>query len=141
EARVHLQRVGRDRHRSLSQAAQAIGQRDRDGRLADARGPEQSDDLGGHDAEYREPMAVQIGTGLSTLPDPRDAGAQAATQAVATLDGTAAELVLVFAAGAHLAAPEATLEGVQEASSPAVLVGNGAGGVLGKRTELESGTA
>ncbi len=86
-------------------------------------------------------MAVQIATGLSTLPDPRDAGADAATQAVTGLDGTAPELVLTFVTGAHLAAPEATLEGVHEASSPAVLVGSGAGGVLGERRELESGTA
>lgn len=86
-------------------------------------------------------MAVQIGTGLSTLPDPRDAGADAATQAVAALDGRPTQLVLVFAAGSHLAAPEATLEGVHEASSPAALLGNGAGGVLGQRRELESGTA
>jgi small ligand-binding sensory domain FIST len=86
-------------------------------------------------------MAAQIGTGLSTLPDPRDAGAEAATHAVAGLDGGAAELVLVFATGAHLAAPEATLEGVHEAASPAMLIGSGAGGVLGERRELESGTA
>jgi len=86
-------------------------------------------------------MAVQIGTGLSTLPDPRDAGGDAASQAVAALDGTAPELVLAFVTGAHLAAPEATLEGVHEASCPAVLVGGGAGGVLGERRELESGNA
>src|SRR5437763_1401251 len=86
-------------------------------------------------------MAVQIGTGLSTLPDPRDAGGDAASQAVAALDGTAPELMLAFVTGSHLAAPEATLEGVHEAASPAVLVGSGAGGVLGERRELESGTA
>ena len=37
----------------------------------------------------------------------------------------------VFCAGAHLAAPEATLEGVAEALDPPTLVGCGAGGVLG----------
>jgi small ligand-binding sensory domain FIST len=85
-------------------------------------------------------MTVQIGTGLSTLPDPLDAGAEAATEATATLDGSP-QLVLVFATGAHLAAPEAMLQGVQDATSPAVLLGCGAGGVLGDRRELESGTA
>jgi small ligand-binding sensory domain FIST len=85
-------------------------------------------------------MAVQIGTGLSTVHDPLDAGADAATQAAASLDRSP-ELVLVFATGAHLAAPEATLEGVREASSPEVLLGCGAGGVLGDGRELESGTA
>jgi small ligand-binding sensory domain FIST len=86
-------------------------------------------------------MAVQIGIGLSTLPDPLDAGAAAAGQAAAALDGTDPELALVFAAGAHLAAPEAMLEGVQQTSSPGVLLGCGAGGVLGDGRELESGTA
>lgn len=86
-------------------------------------------------------MAVQIGTGLSTLPDPRDAGADAATQATAELDERPAGLVLTFVAGGHLAAPEATLEGVHEASSPATVLGCGAGGVIGERKELEEGTA
>jgi small ligand-binding sensory domain FIST len=86
-------------------------------------------------------MAVRIGTALSTRPDPLDAGVEAATQAMAALDGSAADLVLMFATGAHLAAPEATLEAVQEASCPTVLLGCGAGGVLGERRELESGTA
>ena len=47
------------------------------------------------------------------------------------------DLVVVFASGAHLAAPEATLEGVHEALAPAALVGCGAGGVLGARREVE----
>jgi small ligand-binding sensory domain FIST len=47
----------------------------------------------------------------------------------------------VFACGAHLAAPEATLEGVHEALAPAGLVGCGAGGVLGRGREVEDGTA
>ncbi len=49
--------------------------------------------------------------------------------------------MLVFATGAHLAAPEAMLQGVQDATSAAVLLGCGAGGVIGDRRELESGTA
>ncbi|HEY2436254.1 MAG TPA: FIST N-terminal domain-containing protein [Solirubrobacteraceae bacterium] len=85
-------------------------------------------------------MAVQIGTGLSTLPDPLDAGAEAATRATAALNG-GPQLVLAFATGAHLAAPEAMLQGVKDATSAPVLLGCGAGGVLGDRRELESGTA
>ena len=47
----------------------------------------------------------------------------------------------MFAAGAHLAAPEATLEGVHEALAPAALVGCGAAGVIGEMREVEHGTA
>ena len=50
-------------------------------------------------------------------------------------------MVCVFASGAHLAAPEATLEGVHEALAPPVLVGCGAGGVVCDGREIERGTA
>jgi small ligand-binding sensory domain FIST len=86
-------------------------------------------------------MPVQIATGLSTLPDPLDAGTEAASQVARALGGDRADLALVFASGAHLAAPEALLEGVGEALSPGALLGCGAGGVLGPRRELEDGTA
>ncbi|HEX3317625.1 MAG TPA: FIST N-terminal domain-containing protein [Solirubrobacteraceae bacterium] len=86
-------------------------------------------------------MAVRIGAGLSTELDPREGAMAAAAQAAAGLDGGVCELALVFASGAHLAAPEATLEGVHEALSPAALVGCGAGGVLGRGREVEDGTA
>ena len=49
--------------------------------------------------------------------------------------------MVVFASGDHLVAPEATLEGVQAVLAPDALVGCGAGGVLGRGRELESGTA
>ncbi len=49
--------------------------------------------------------------------------------------------MLVFCSGGHLAAPEATLEGVHEALAPGTLVGCGAGGVLAAGRELEGGTA
>ena len=64
--------------------------------------------------------------------DPRGAPSRRRAAARAALDGARADLVLVFASGAHLAAPEATLEGVREALEPDVLVGCGAGGVLGR---------
>jgi small ligand-binding sensory domain FIST len=84
---------------------------------------------------------VHIGAGVSTDPDPLAAGARAAQEATAGLGDQSADLVLVFASGAHLAAPEATVEGIRDAIAPGTLVGCGAAGVLGAGRELESGTA
>ena len=84
---------------------------------------------------------VRVGAGVSTDPDPLAAGVRAGQLAAAALNGEDADLVLVFASGAHLAAPEATLEGVHDATQALALVGCGAGGVLGCGRELESGTA
>jgi small ligand-binding sensory domain FIST len=86
-------------------------------------------------------VSVRIGCGLSTGLDPRVAAIEAGQQAKAALDGVRADVACVFAAGAHLAAPEATLEGVHEALAPPVLVGCGAGGVVGDGREIERGTA
>ncbi len=86
-------------------------------------------------------MSTRIGTGISTEPDPLKAGAAAAESAATGLDGAPADLALVFASGSHLVAPEATLEGVHGVLTPNALVGCGAGGVLGRGRELESGTA
>jgi small ligand-binding sensory domain FIST len=86
-------------------------------------------------------VTVRIGCGLSTGPDPRLAAIEAGQQAHAALQGARAGVVCVFASGAHLAAPEATLEGVHEALAPPVLVGCGAGGVVGDGREVEHGTA
>ncbi len=85
-------------------------------------------------------MSVRIGCGLSTSPDPRVAAIEAGTHARAQIGG-AADVACVFAAGRHLAAPEATLEGVREALDPPAIVGCGAGGVLGDGREVEEGTA
>ena len=84
---------------------------------------------------------MRIGCGLSTSPDPRLAAIEAGQQAHAALGGPRADVVCVFASGSHLAAPEATLEGVHEALAPPVLVGCGAGGVVGGGREVERGTA
>jgi small ligand-binding sensory domain FIST len=86
-------------------------------------------------------MAVRIGAGLSTELDPRVGAMAAACDASEGLDGETCDLAIVFASGAHLAAPEATLEGVHETLAPAGLVGCGAGGVLGRGREVEDGTA
>lgn len=86
-------------------------------------------------------MSVRIACGLSTTPEPRD-GAVAAARAVADeLSGARIDLAVVFASGAHLAAAETTLEGVHEALRPDVLIGCGAGGVVGEGREIEDGTA
>src|SRR3954454_19515651 len=86
-------------------------------------------------------MPVRIGTGLSTIPDPRAAALEAAGAARALLGAEACGLAGGFASGAYLAAPEATLEAVQEALEPEGLIGCGAGGVIGYGREIEDGTA
>jgi small ligand-binding sensory domain FIST len=86
-------------------------------------------------------VSVRIGCGLSTGPDPRVAAIEAGQRAHVGLEGSRADIACVFATGTHLAAPEATLEGVHEALAPPVLVGCGAGGVVGDGREVERGTA
>jgi small ligand-binding sensory domain FIST len=86
-------------------------------------------------------MGIRIGTGLSTHPDPRVGAIEAAGTARAALGGRPCDLAVVFASGAHLAAPEATLEGLHEALEPEALVGCAAGGVIAESREVEGGTA
>src|SRR5687768_17454508 len=86
-------------------------------------------------------MPVRIGTGLSTSPDARAGALEAAMSARDGLGGESCDLALVFAAGTHLAAPEAVLEAVVETLAPAELAGCAAGGVIGGRREVEQGTA
>ncbi|HEX3831032.1 MAG TPA: FIST N-terminal domain-containing protein [Solirubrobacteraceae bacterium] len=84
---------------------------------------------------------MRVGAGISTDGDPLIGASEAARTAAHALHGEPADLVVVFAAGAHLAAPEATLQGVHAELAPEALIGCGAGGVLGEGRELESGTA
>jgi small ligand-binding sensory domain FIST len=86
-------------------------------------------------------VSVRIGCGLSSNPDPRFAAVEASEAALRELDGRPADLVLTFASGMHLAVPETMLEGVNETLDPEVLIGCGAGGVLGCGQEVEDGTA
>jgi small ligand-binding sensory domain FIST len=86
-------------------------------------------------------VSVRIGCGLSTAPDPRVAAIEAGSQARAGLGAAGADVAFLFCTGAHLAAPEAVLEGVQEALDPPTIAGCGAGGVLGDGREIEEGTA
>jgi len=86
------------------------------------------------------PVTVRIGCGLSTSADPRVSAIEASQQAHTALGGAHADVALVFACGAHLAVPEATIEGVRESLVPSVLAGCGAGGVIGAGREVERGT-
>ena len=86
-------------------------------------------------------MSVRIACGLSTASDPRAGAVEAAAKVASELAGYSIDLAVVFACGAHLAAPEATLEGVHDALQPDVLIGCGAGGVVGDGREIEGGTA
>jgi small ligand-binding sensory domain FIST len=86
-------------------------------------------------------MGVRIGCGLSTEPGAREGAVEAAQAALRPLEGAEVDLAVVFAAGAHLAAPEVTLEAAHEALRPRELIGCGAGGVVGAAHEIEDGTA
>jgi small ligand-binding sensory domain FIST len=125
----------------LAQVAQPLAEGEGNGGLPDARRTKDSDHVSGHTAEYREQMTVQIGVGLSTLPDPFEAGSEAGTSAAQGLDGAKADLALAFLSGRPLAAPEAALEAIHEAVGAETLVGCGAGGVLAGGRELEGGSA
>jgi small ligand-binding sensory domain FIST len=86
-------------------------------------------------------MTVRIGTGLSTVPDPRKAALEAGLAAAAALGGATCDLAVVFASGGYLAAPEATLAAIHEVLAPEGLIGCGAGGVIGRGREIEGGSA
>ena len=86
-------------------------------------------------------VGIRIGSGLSTEPDARFGAAEAAAAARDALGGRPCDLAVVFASGAHVVAPEATLEGVHDTLSPAELVGCAAAGVIGEMREVEDGTA
>jgi small ligand-binding sensory domain FIST len=84
---------------------------------------------------------VKIGAGISTEPHAPAGATEAARDAAWSLAGEKADLAVVFASGAHLAAPEELLAAVHAELAPEVLIGCGAGGVLGAGHEHESGTA
>lgn len=84
-------------------------------------------------------VGTSIGTGISEHEDARVGAIEAAQAARAALNGAPVDLAVVFASGAHLADPDATLEGVHEALRPPQLIGCGAGGLLAGGAELEDG--
>ncbi len=83
---------------------------------------------------------MKVGIGLSDERDSPAGAAMAARAAAQGLAGAEPDLALVFAAGAHLAAPEEMLAAVHAELAPGALIGCGAGGVLGGSRELEKGT-
>jgi small ligand-binding sensory domain FIST len=78
---------------------------------------------------------------MSLATDPREAAGEAAREALGGLDGAETDLAIVFASGAHLLAPEVTVETVGEALMPGELIGCGASGIVGEGREIEDGTA
>ena len=148
--RVDLQRVGGHRDRALAARAQAVGERERDGGLADA-GRAEEGEHGGIAARVCRPAPAALASphdrawsgaaSHSAAIHAQAAASRRPSRRAAALDGAHADLVVVFASGAHLAEPEATLEGVHEALAPTALIGCGAGGVLGGGREVEGGTA
>jgi len=86
-------------------------------------------------------MTVRIACGLSTASDPRAGALEAAASVAAELHEATIDLAVVFASGAHLADPEATIEGVHDMLAPDILIGCGAGGIVGAGREIEGGTA
>lgn len=86
-------------------------------------------------------MPVRIASALSTATDPPAAALEAASEVASALDGSTVDLAVVFASGAHLAAPDTTIAAIHSALAPDVLVGCGASGIVAGRRELESGTA
>src|SRR4051794_41681514 len=85
-------------------------------------------------------VSVHIATGLSTTPDARAGALEAASAAARGLGDRACDLVVMFASGAHLAAPHDTLAAVHDMLAPATLIGCGAGGVISDAREIEAGT-
>jgi small ligand-binding sensory domain FIST len=83
---------------------------------------------------------MRVGTGLSDALDSEAGATAAAREAMRGLGGAEADLALVFASGAHLAAPGEMLAAVHAELGPGALAGCGAGGVLGGGCELEGGT-
>src|SRR3954449_6781253 len=86
-------------------------------------------------------MPVRIGTGLSTVLEPRVAAFEAASAAAAELGGRDCDLAVVFVSGGLLAVPEVVLEAIHDVLAPDGLIGCGAGGVIGHGREIEGGSA
>jgi small ligand-binding sensory domain FIST len=86
-------------------------------------------------------VSVKVAAAISRERDSLAAGAAAGRSVAETLDGSSADLVLVFASGGHLANPQRVLVPLHAVLAPRALIGCAAGGVLGSRRELEDGTA
>ena len=142
QALVDLHRVRGDRDRVLSALAQALGERDGDGGLADAGRPEDGDDLHGrsvsspgHVRPHRH-RPVDRARAARGRAGRRDGGAppSSATQRC--------DLVVVFVSGGCARGARAGAGGrARDPRGPKELIGCGAGGVIGHGQEVENGTA
>ncbi|MFI2471997.1 FIST N-terminal domain-containing protein [Nocardia xishanensis] len=84
---------------------------------------------------------MQIAVGLSTAPDSRHAGVEAATRARDQLAGASPSLAVLLASRGHANAASAVLEGVHQSVRVPALIGCVARGVLAGRSELEDQSA
>ncbi len=141
EPGVDLQRVGRNRDRAAAPLAQPPREGERNVGLADPGRPEQRDHRLGHGLSIVASWRFASASASHAQRDARVGAIEASRAAAEGLAGERADIAVVFACGAHLAAPEAVLEGVHEALRPAQLVGCGASGVLAAGAEVEEGTA
>jgi len=85
-------------------------------------------------------VSVRVAVGVSDDFDAVSAFDEAAARAVEGLDGADCDLCLVFAGAPHLAHGDGILAVVHGQLSPRVLLGCGAGGVVGGGREIEEGT-
>ena len=83
----------------------------------------------------------RVGAGLSTLPSGRAAAGAALDQALATLEGVSADLVLLFVSPQFEDEIRAITDLVSERTDDAVVIGCSAGGVIGGRSEVEDAPA
>ena len=84
-------------------------------------------------------MSVTVAVGISDDFDAASAFDEAAAAARAGLGGAACDLCMVFAGAPHLGHGEGILAVVHAQLSPRVLIGCGAGGVVGGGREIEEG--
>src|SRR5688572_7972139 len=84
-------------------------------------------------------MSVRIGVGVSDDFDYAAAFDEAAGTARDGLDGADCDLCMLFAGAPHLGNAEGVLSLVQSQLRPRVLIGCGAGGVVGGGREIEEG--
>ena len=87
------------------------------------------------------PDAPRVGAGLSTLPSGRAAAGAALDEALATLEGVSADLVLLFVSPQFEDEIRAITDLVAERADDAVVIGCSAGGVIGGRSEVEDAPA
>ena len=86
-------------------------------------------------------MSVTVAVGISDDFDAASAFDEAAAAAREGLGGAECDLCMVFAGATHLGHGEGILSVVHSQLEPRVLVGCGAGGVVGGGREIEEGDA